>query len=165
LATWVLLSTILLLACNGAAHAQTSNKFQSKPDGFEVDAPGKVEVTSDKVDQNLVRSTEYSVDVTGLSAVVSATLAKVDFDLAGAVKGSFPNFKCKTTTSDQKVPISGGQGRELHGDGCVEQSSVVARYYTVGKWLYQVIAIYKPEKQADAAHFVESFKLLDQGVK
>jgi hypothetical protein len=155
----------LVLACTGTAYAQSWNKFQSTPDGFEVDAPGKLEVTSDKADQNLVRSTEYSADVTGLSAVISATLAKVDFNLAGAVKGSFPAFKCKTTASDQNVPISGGHARELHGDDCVEQSSVVARYYTVGKWLYQVIAIYKPEKQADAARFVESFKLLGQGAR
>jgi hypothetical protein len=162
---WLRCGVVLLLACSGVAHAQTWTKFQSTADGFAIDAPGKVEVESEKADPRLVRSTEYTVDGEGWTLAVSATLAKVDLDLPGAVNGSFPNFKCKTKASDQNLPVSGGQAREVRGDGCVEQRSVVARYYVVGKWLYQVTALYNSEKKADAARFIESFKLLNRGAK
>jgi hypothetical protein len=165
LATWLRRGAILLIACSGAAHAQTWTKFQSTADGFEIDAPAKVETEAEKSDPRLVRSTEYTMEADGLLASVSATLAKVDLNLAGAVGGSFPNFKCKTKVSDQDLPVPGGQARELRGDGCVEQRAIVARYYVVGKWLYQVFALYSPDKKADAARFVDSFKLLNPGAK
>ena len=165
LATWLRCGAILLIACSGIAHAQTWSKFQSTADGFEIDAPGKVETEAEKPDPKLVRSTEYTVEGDGLLVSVSATLANVDLNLAGAVTGSFPNFKCKTKTSDQNLDVSGGQARELRGDGCVEQRSIVARYYVVGKWLYQVFALYSSEKKADAARFIDSFKLLNPGAK
>ena len=165
LANWLRRGAILLIACSGAAHAQTWTKFQSTADGFEIDAPGKVETEAEKPDPRLVRSTEYTAEGDGLLITVSATLAKVDLNLAGAVNGSFPNFKCKTKTSDQSLPASAGQARELRGDGCVEQRSVVARYYVVGKWLYQVFALYNADKQADTKRFLDSFKLLNPGAK
>ena len=165
LALWLRRGAILLIACSGAAHAQTWSKFQSTADGFEIDAPGKVETEAEKPDERLVRSTQYTVEGDGLIVAVSATLAKVDPNLAGGVNGSFPNFKCETKASDQNLEVSGGQARELRGDGCVEGRSVVARYYVIGKWFYQVFALYSSQRKADAARFMASFKLLNPGAK
>lgn len=161
LAAWLRRGAILLIACSAAAQAQTWSKFQSTADGFEIDAPGKVVTEVEKQDPRIVRSTEYTVEADGLLITVSATLAKVDLNLAGAVNGSFPNFKCKTKAPGQNPPVPGNQSREVRGEGCVEQRSVVARYYVVGKWLYQVFALYNPDKKADATRFLDSFKLLN----
>lgn len=159
LAAWLRRGAILLIACSGAAYAQTWSKFQSTADGFEVDVPGKVETQAEQPNPRLVRSTEYTVEGDGLLVAVSATLANVDLSLVGGVNGSFPHFKCETKTSDQSLPVAGGEARELRGDGCVEGRSVVARYYVIGKWFYQVFALYSSDKKADAARFIDSFKL------
>jgi hypothetical protein len=156
---------VAFMATTGA-QAQTWRMYSSAVDGFEVEFSGdvKAEKTNLSADaaKKMVRSTNYQQEGGAFSYNVGATLVKGDLNFDNGVKSSYGVGKCKTTTSDKPLPFPSGRAREITGTGCLGgEMRIDTRYFTVGKWFYQVIAIYqaKGDDEKAARHFVESFKV------
>ena len=77
----------------------------------------------------------------------------------------YASLKCKATTCDVALALKDGRAREVRGTDCHDGNfRVEARYFTTGKWFYQVIALFKKDSGFDqgARRFVESFKVIDK---
>jgi hypothetical protein len=62
---------------------------------------------------------------------------------------------------DHAIPFRGKQARELIGKDCVcDIKLVIARYFEIGKFFYQVLSV--GGEQEAAEKFVNSFEILDQ---
>jgi hypothetical protein len=163
----LLAASILLLAGQGAAHAQIWKKYTYTTDGFEVEFSGNVKIvptqaTAD-VQKKIVRSTDYQQDSGSYVYIVGASLLLADVNFENGSKQSFAALKCKTTTRDTALALAGGRGREVQGTDCHDGNHrVEARYFTKGKWFYQVIALFKKDGGYDqgARRFVTSFKVI-----
>jgi hypothetical protein len=162
----VLLGAALVTLGLTCASAQTWKKYTSTADGFEVDFSGDVAVAPTQADaataQNMVRSTNYLQDGGSFAYIVGASLLKVDVNFDKGVHDSFGAVKCQTTSADLTLQFPQGRGRELDGTACLDGSVTVdARYFTVGKWFYQVAALFQTQggDAAAARHFIESFKV------
>jgi len=157
-----------LLVTHTGAHAQTWKKHRYATDGFEVTFSGDVKVTPTQIDaetkKRVVRATDYQQDGGDVVYIVGASLVVVEVKFDNGVKQSFAALKCKTTTRDTALALCAGRGREVHGTECHDGNfRVEARYYTRGKWFYQVIALFKKGggHERGARTFVESFKVID----
>ena len=156
-----------LLAGRIGAHAQTWTKHRYVADGFEVEFSGDVMVVptqlSDETLKKIVRSTDYQQDAGDYVYIVGASLLLVDVNFENGIKQSFASLKCNATTRDAALALDDGRARELHGTDCHDGTfRVEARYFTTGKWFYQVIALFKRDSGFDqgARRFVESFKMI-----
>ena len=157
-----------LLLDPAGAHAQTWKTHRYAADGFEVKFSGEVKVVPTQIDTDtktrVVRSTDYQQDGGTYAFIVGASLLVVDVNFENGAKQSFAALKCKTTTRDVALAFAGGRGREVHGTDCTDGSfRAHVRYFTRGKWFYQIIALFKTDGGHDAAArtFVESFKAID----
>jgi hypothetical protein len=158
-----------VLAGHGAAQAQTWKKHTYATDGFEVEFSGDVRVMPTNLNEDtlkkIVRSTDYQQDGGEFVFVVGASLLLVDVNFENGIKQSFAALKCKTTNSDAAVAFAGGRGREVLGTDCFDGNyRAETRYFTKGKWFYQVIALFKKDAGIDqsARRFVESFKVISK---
>ncbi len=152
----------------GHGHAQDWRKQEYRADGFAVEFFGEVKITPTEVaadaKERITRSTNYLQDEGSSAFIVGATLAKHAVDFDNGVQASFAALKCQTTVSDQRLNFPRGQAREISGSACTQDGSlaVETRYYAVGKWFYQVMAIYpKGGSQATPRRFIQSFAVLE----
>ncbi len=135
-------------------------------DRFEIEFSGPVRSEPVPLDgqsrRRVVRSTHHLQETARAIYIVGAqhNADVVNFD--AGIKGSFATLKCKATEPETDMPIGGGRGRELKGRDCFDGAMrAEARYYEVGKWFYQVMAIYaKDGDEAAARRFLQSFKVI-----
>jgi hypothetical protein len=157
---------VLLLASAIDADAATWKKYSNTVDGFEVEFSGAVKVTPTEIDaetaKKLVRSTNYLQDEGSYAYIVGATLLKGEVNFDAGVKASMGKFECKTMTSDTPLNFTGGRAREVRGTDCVNGTRAECRYFTKGKWFYQVISLFKQDggDVAAARYFLQSFKVI-----
>ena len=159
---------ICLLAGQMSAHAQTWSKHRYVTDGFEVEFSGDVKVVPTQLNaetlKKIVRSTDYQQDDGDRVHIVGASLLLVDVNFDNGVKQSFEALKCKVRTKDAVLSFPGGRAREVFGTDCHDGNyRVEARYYTKGKWFYQVVCLFKKNSGYDqgARRFVTSFKVIE----
>jgi hypothetical protein len=162
---YLLLSCLVLfLACAADARAQTWKKHQYAADGFEVEFSGDVQIKrtelSAEAKKTTVRSTNYVQGNATTAYILSATLFTDVPDLDVVAKRGFGVLNCKTTISDTPLSFSGGRGREFRGADCNEGVRAETRYFAVGKWVYQALALYRKDggDEKAARYFVQSFK-------
>ena len=164
-----LIPTLALSQQRGPADSAAAvwQKKTYAEDRFEVEFSGPVKVEPTQIDaatkKKVVRSTQYLQDGTSFVYIVGVQLNidTVNFD-AGA-KASFSTFKCKTTLPVAELPFPGGQGREYKGSECFDGTvRTEAKYFVVGKWFYQVIALFPADAASEqsARRFLTSFKIL-----
>jgi len=160
-------SLILLLANVGAIEAQTWKKHTYATDGFQVEFSGDVKISPQTHDaetqKKIVRATDYLEEGGEYAHIVAASLQFVDVNFENGVKLSFAALKCATTTADTPLTFAAGRARELRGTNCHDGNfRVDARYFTVGRWFYQAMAIHPMSGShvANARRFVESFKVI-----
>ena len=165
----VLAALAWLLAGQIGADAQSWKKHRYATDGFEVEFSGDVKVVPTSINAEtqtkIVRSTDYQQDSGDYVYIVGASLLLVDVNFENGIKQSYASLKCKTTTRDTALALKGGSAREVRGTDCHDGNfRVEARYFTTGKWFYQVIALFKKDSGFDqgARRFVESFKVIDK---
>jgi hypothetical protein len=162
--TFLLSCVILFLASAADVQAQSWKKHRYAADGFEVEFSGSVLVKpndlSAEARKTLVRSTNYIQGDANTAYILSATLYVNAPDLDVVAKRGFGVLNCKTTLSDNPLSISGGSGREFRGAACNEGVQAETRYFLIGKWLYQALALYKTDggDEKAARYFVQSFK-------
>lgn len=151
------------------ASGQGWRRVEYPADGFSVEFSGEVQVSPTTVDEDskdkIQRSTDYLQDNDRSAFIVAATLVRYSVDFGSGVEASYGTLKCKITLSDKEIDFAPGAGRAISGHDCGEDGSlsVEARYFTTGKWFYQVLAIFsKGDDDADALRFVESFSLLSR---
>jgi len=160
---------VCLLAGQSGAYAQTWTKHRYVTDGFEVEFSGDVKVVPTQLSADvlakLVRSTNYQQDAGEYVYIVGATLLVVDVNFENGVKQSFDALKCKSKTRDSTLDFPGGRAREIFATDCHDGNyQVEARYYTKGKWFYQVIGLFRKASGYDEGirRFVTSFKVVDK---
>jgi hypothetical protein len=139
-------------------------KHTFSDDRFEIEFSGPVRSEPVPLDpqsrRRVVRSTQHVQDGAKAIYIVGAqqNTDVVNFD--AGVKGSFGALKCKSTEPEVAVPVGTGRGRELKGSDCFNGTMrAEARYFEIGKWFYQVMALYPTDgDNAAARRFLESFK-------
>lgn len=170
-----MLSRITLAACAAAAtltifalsaSAESWRKHDYKDDGFAVDFSGQINITptavAEEAKERIIRSTNYLQDNGASAYIVGATLAKYRVEFEKGVAASFNAMKCKVTLNDQTLNFPHGKAREISASDCTDDGSLAleARYFEMGKWFYQVMAIYpKGTDKSAALHFVTSFEV------
>jgi hypothetical protein len=131
-------------------------------DQFRVEFPGPVKVVPDltpETKREFIRSTYYMSSRGAAEYDVGATLYLGGVSFDEGVKHSFAIFKCKTTAVDHTIPFRGKQARELIGKECAGNiQQVIARYYEIGKFFYQVLTT--GGDQEAAQRFLNSFETL-----
>ena len=159
---------VCLLVGPMAALAQTWTRHRYVTDGFEVEFSGDVKVVPTQLSaetlKKIVRSTDYQQDAGEYVYIVGASLLLVDVNFENGVKQSFEALKCKLRTNDAVLSFPGGRAREVFGTDCHDGNyRVEARYYTKGKWFYQVVCLFKKNSGYDqgARRFVTSFKVIE----
>jgi hypothetical protein len=157
-----------LLASQIDANAQTWTKHRYVTDGFEVVFFGDVKVVPTQLNaevlKKVVRSTDYQQDAGEYVYIVGASLLAVDVNFENGVKQSFGALKCKARTKEATLSFPGGRAREVFGTDCHDGSyRVEARYYTKGKWFYQIIGLFKKDSGFDQGvrRFVTSFTVIE----
>ena len=160
-------ATALLAFTGFDAAGQGWRRVDYPEDGFSIEFSGEVQVSATGVDEEskdrILRSTDYLQDNDRSAFIVAATLVRYTVDFDNGVQASYGTLKCKTTLNDTPLDFAPGPARSVSGSNCGEDGSlsVEARYYSTGKWFYQVLAIFtKGEDDADALRFVNSFALL-----
>ena len=158
---------VFLLASVLDADAQSWKKHRYLTDGFEVEFSGDVQVKptklSDETKKKVVRATDYMQDGGTFVYAVAASLNKEGVNFDRGATASFAALKCKATTSDTALTLPGGRGRELRGVDCHDGTMrAESRYYTTGKWFYQVITLFKKDdgNEKAARYFLQSFKTI-----
>lgn len=145
-------------------HAAEWKQQRYAADGFQVEFSGQISVQETKMSEEtrkvIVRSSQYLQDGDSYAYIVMATLYTRAPNFEGGIKSGNASGGCKNM-SDKKLSMAGAdQIREFDGNGC-KIGRWLVRYVLKGNWLYQVLAVFPDDGDADAAwHFVESFKLL-----
>jgi hypothetical protein len=142
----VLSCLILLVACHEAVRAQGWNRFTYAIDGFEVEFSGNVLVSALPLDAKarIVRSTSYQQDGGDFSYMVNAVLVQDSVNFENGIRVGYGEMKCATAIRDTSFVLKAIRAREIHGADCVDGNyRAETRYFTTGKWFYQVIALYK----------------------
>jgi hypothetical protein len=156
----------VLWACASAELPQTLQwtKQTYAQDQFRAEFPGPVKVVPDRTPESkreFIRSTYYLSNRGAAEYDVGATLYLGGVTFDEGVKHSFAIFKCKTTAVDRAIPFQGKQARELIGKDCAGNiQTVIARYYEIGKFFYQVLTAGGDQEAAE--RFVNSFEVLAQ---
>jgi|SRR6185295_14245542 len=159
---------IALLALLPAAHAQewTWIEHAYPEDGFRAEFNAPVTVRSMRLkgegSDQVVRGTRYVVDERKHVYLVAASLSKGGVNLDKGVQDSFAGLECGMVLSDAPFAAPWGTGRELRARHCVDGTyRAEVRYHRVGRWFYQVIALYKEAggDEASARYFVDSFRV------
>ena len=158
---------IFLLAGAIDADAQSWKKHRYATDGFEVEFSGEVKGTPTQLNpetqKKIVRAMQYMQDSGNFVYAVAYSLNKQGVNFEEGSKSSFAALKCKTTTSDTPLTLPGGRGREFRGVDCHDGTMrAECRYFTTGKWFYQVITLFKKDggDEKAARYFLQSFKLI-----
>lgn len=166
--TLTCITALLLNIGSPPALGQNWRRVDYQADGFSVEFSGEVAIAptqaSAETRERLERSTDYLQDNGSSAYIVGATLARYSVEFTNGAEASYGSFKCKITLGDVPVAFARGQAREITGTECTDDGSlqVLARYYAVGKWFYQVLAIFpKDGDDTDARRFVSSFALLE----
>ena len=162
----VFVAAALLVAGRAPAHAEWK-KYSYPADGFEVEFSGEISVkptpVSAETQKKIVRATAYLQDGGDFAYIVNASLHKEAVNFESGIKASFEALKCNSAGSDKPLNASAGRARELSGDECGEDGAVraEARYFTTGRWFYQVLCLVPRNGDLDAArHFLRSFRLI-----
>lgn len=157
-----------LVLAGSFASAQQWRKHTYAADGFAVDFFGEVKIDPTEVapgsKDRIVRSTNYLQDEGSAAYIVGATLARYSVEFDKGVTASFNALQCKTKTSDTPLNFPSGKAREITGTDCTGDGSlaVEARYFQVGNWFYQVMAIIgKGQDKEQARRFVTSFSSIE----
>jgi hypothetical protein len=163
---FLLSCVIFFLASAADVQSQSWKKHRYAADGFEVEFSGDVKIApaelSAEAKKTIVRSTQYIQGNAAVAYILSATLYANAPDLDVVAKRGFGALNCKTTIGDNPLSLSGGRGREFRGADCNEGARAETRYFQTGKWLYQVLALYKKDggDEKAARYFVQSFKTI-----
>jgi hypothetical protein len=161
----LLSSLVLLLVGVAAVEAQSWTRHSYAKDGFEVEFSGKVEISPTDVDaetrSRIHRATNYLQDSNDHAFIVAASLQRVPVNFENGVEQSWGALKCASKATDTPLRFPGGRAREVRGTNCSGGFRADARYYTVGSWFYQVLALHpmNGSRDADARRFVESFRI------
>ena len=162
------IGAVVLALTSLAALSQNWRRMDYAADGFSVEFSGQVKVSPTAVGEEskdrIVRSTDYLQDDGDSAYIVGATLARYSVEFNKGVEASYGALKCKTTLNDAQLNFARGLARDVSGTDCGDDGAlrVEARYYAVGKWFYQVLAIFnRGGNQQAARHFVNSFTVLD----
>jgi hypothetical protein len=133
-------------------------------DQFRAEFPGPVKVVPDLTPdskKSFIRATYYMSRHGAAEYDVGATLYLGGVTFDEGVRHGFAIFKCKTTAVDHAIPFRGKQARELIGKDCADNiPMVIARYYEIGKYFYQVLTTGGDQEAAE--RFVNSFEVLAQ---
>jgi hypothetical protein len=158
---------VILLAGTIDAHAQSWKKHRYVTDGFEIEFSGEVKGTptplNPETQKKVVRAMQYMQDGGDYVYAVAFSLNKEGVNFEEGPKASFAALKCKTTIGDTPLPLPGGRGREIRGVDCHDGTMrAECRYYTTGKWFYQVITLFKKDggDEKAARYFLQSFKTI-----
>lgn len=149
-----------------SASAQSWRKHDYRNDGFAVDFSGQINIAptavAEEAKERIIRSTNYLQDNGSSAYIVGATLAKYRVEFEKGVEASFNAMKCKIKINDTTLNFPNGKAREISASDCTDDGSLAleARYFEMGKWFYQVMAIYpKGGDKSEALHFVTSFEV------
>jgi hypothetical protein len=135
-------------------------------DQFEVELSGDLKVSEaevmPEVRQTVVRSTNYLQQGDTFAFGVRVSHGKVEGNIDNLVKSIGVALKCKSLKTDKVLSFPPGRAREVSGKACEGGDDLEARYFTVGTWLYQAMALFtfSDSNAAAARHFVESLKVL-----
>lgn len=150
-----------------SGETETWKKHTFAEDRFEVEFSGAFKSEPLQLDaqtrRRIVRSVQHMQEAADMIFVVGAQHNVEAVHLDAGARASFNAFRCKTTQSEIEVPIEGGRGLEFKGSQCFDGSMrAEARYFEVGKWFYQVIAMFHKDTvtEATARRFLLSFKAL-----
>ena len=172
-AGWI--AAVLLLMVSPASAQQrartgdteTWKKHTFAEDRFEVEFSGAFKSEPLALDvqtrRRVVRSVQHMQEAADLIFVVGAQQNTETVHLDAGARASFKAFRCKVMQPESEVPIDGGRGLEFKGSECFDGSMrAEARYYEIGKWFYQVIALFHKDTvtEATARRFLLSFKAL-----
>ena len=158
-------SLILLLVGIAVVEAQSWVKHTYAADNFEVEFSGKVNITPTAVDDvtrtRIFRATNYLQDGSNYAFIVAASLQHVEVNFENGVQMSWGAMKCATKVSDTPLQFPRGRAREVRGTNCADGFRADARYFTVDRWFYQVLALHPSDGslEADARRFVNSFRV------
>ena len=163
----LVLCLAILLVWHTVARADTWKKHVYKTDGFEVEFSGDTRVAPIEVNaetrSNIVRGTSYAQDGGEYAYLVGASLIRGEFSFEAGSSGTFASYKCKVTILDSALAFGMGHARRIQGANCLDGTyAAYTRYFTTGKWFYQIVALYKQDSGLDEAarHFVTSFKVI-----
>lgn len=172
-ARWIIVGLLLVTTSASAqqrvraTEPETWKKHAFADDRFEVEFSGPVKSEPLQLDaqtrRRVVRSVQHMQEAADLIFVVGAQHNIDAVHLEAGARASFNAFRCKNTQTEIEVPIDGGRGVELKGSACFDGSMrAEARYFQVGKWFYQVIALFHKDtvEEAIARRFLLSFKAL-----
>jgi hypothetical protein len=150
-----------------SAHAQPWNwtEHAHPEDGFAVEFNGMVTVKPMKLADaasRIERGTQYVQSDRLQLYSVAASLNRAGVNLAeGALRG-FAGLACGKTLAENAIRMPWGDGLELRGENCVDGTyEAEARYHRVGRWFYQVVALYKRRggDAESARRFLDSFRV------
>ena len=158
---------VFLLVWHSAAFAETWTKNVYETDGFEVEFSGGIQTTPIEMNAetraNTVRSTSYMQNAGDSVYFVGATLVRSEVLFDAGSSASFAAYKCKVTILDSALAFGKGRARRIQGTNCGGGTyTAYTRYFTTGKWFYQIGALFKQDSGLDEAarHFVTSFNVI-----
>ena len=158
---------VFLLVWQSAAYAETWKKNVYETDGFEVEFSGDIQTTpielNAKTRANTVRSTSYMQNAGDYIYVVGATRVRGEVLFDAGSSASFAAYKCKVKILDSALAFGMGRARRIQGTNCGDCTyTAYTRYFTTGKWFYQIVALFKQDSGLDEAarHFVTSFNVI-----
>lgn len=155
---------LILLGFVPGADAAEWKQQRYTADGFQVEFSGQTSVNETEMSAEtrkvVVRSSQYLQDGGSYAYIVMAALYTRAPNFESGMKSGNATGACKTL-AEKTISMAGAdQAREFDGSGC-KIGRWLARYVLKGNWLYQILAIYPNDGDADAARrFVNSFKLL-----
>jgi hypothetical protein len=157
---------IVFMAASGSAWADPWRPVKYPNENFQVDWSGSVKITptdiKSETKKTVERATDYLQDLGEAAYIVNVTKVRyeVAFDLGR--RASMDALHCKSVT-DRPLDMNGIKAVEMVGANCGDTNlHVRARYFTVGKYFYQVMALVGGSGDLSAGdHFIESFKLIE----
>jgi hypothetical protein len=170
------LAALLLIACADVPAAQAQQAVPEPlawkrhifaQDRFEVEMPGPARIEATRLDEatrrKVVRSTDYQLERGPAAYVVGVSVLRGAVNFERGASDSFAALRCKVRDPEVELTVAGVRGREIKGSACHDGSAqAIARYYAVGAWFYQVVALFPvaADEQQAAERFVASFRLL-----
>jgi hypothetical protein len=157
---------IVFTLASGSAWADPWRPVKYPNENFQVEWSGPVKITPTDVKpearKTVERAMDYLQDLGEAAYIVNVTKVRyeVAFDLGR--KASMDALHCKSVT-DRPLDMNGITAVEMVGTDCGDTNMQVrARYFTTGKYFYQVMALVGGSGDVSAGdHFIESFKLIE----
>ena len=152
--------------CQSAA-AEPWTRLSRPAEGFEVEFSGPITVGPTDLAPGIrplvLRATTYQQAGDGFIFAVGVHHQKKEQSLDRTVDASFATLRCARQVKPEPLPVRAAGARELRGEKCLGGDLLaVLRHYTRGRAMYQVLAIFPKAREADAQHFLDSFRLIEQ---